>query len=247
MVEGQVARCQHERLEQHLRQKWPNWDVKTLPIVIGSFGTMRSDTAAHLALLGVRKDDIPPLLQGMKLATINYTFKVMRAHRTPNKWDTFVEAQMRKAKRKAQKAAERRAKRARAAAGDADYAPPALMRQKRLPNRDAAPSHAMATRSKRRRGDAVLVDGGVRPGQLIGRKRAGVPLNSASLKVATTETSPMPRAGSKSNEEYQSTVVRSRKRKADQRTGPRSKRRILFIRDVPKVWRMECREELKPD
>ena len=135
--------------------------MKTLPIVIGSFGTMRSETAAHLALLGIRQSDIPPPLQEMKLETIDYNFRIKRGHRTPNKWDTSVEAQMRKAKRKAQKAAERQAKRARAATGDADYVAPALMRKrkKRSPNSDAAPSHAMATRSKRRRGDAVLMAG----------------------------------------------------------------------------------------
>ena len=99
----------------------------------------------------------------------------------------LLQTEERKAKCTSKQAAERQASGPGLLPGIQTMQDCALRRKTRLPDNNAAPAHHMITTSEWRRCNAVIAPGGVRPGQRMGRRYAGIRLESASLEVTATE------------------------------------------------------------
>ena len=92
-----IAMTQHSRLWTHLRQIWPGWNVQILPMVFGSFGTVRTETEQRLSTLGVADQDLKALLETVYTSSIEYTVRILQVHKEPSGYATATETCKRKA------------------------------------------------------------------------------------------------------------------------------------------------------
>jgi hypothetical protein len=145
VTQGPAMR-QHVSLSHHLQRKWPGWKVQILPMVFGSFGTVRTETEHHLRTLGVGDHALKDLLRSVNKGTIKYTKRILQAHKEPNRFATVTHTRKRKALRTPKGTGKKRMRQGhhRQRVTDLPTGQAADQTQQR------APLHQMETRSRKR-------------------------------------------------------------------------------------------------
>ncbi len=166
------AEAQHDGLRQALRGV--GWSVVVLPVIIGSWGTMRARTREYLHLLGIEPEAATALMHDLYLDSIHFTGNIASAHAQPTAFRSRREIREAKsavtvrAARRAAEAALKRQRHAPRECVDGDWVVPVRNAgsQNRLSSLDRTTRVVTRAHKRRRLGDvptsataAALEDG----------------------------------------------------------------------------------------